>query len=100
MPSTAERLELLIQWAHDTTRYAFLWQKWFLKRWAGDECVILLVWWWVFCVVFVVVCLFFHIFRQVMVPAWRQTLTDTELSESHEFNVVGNLGAFDARRLE
>lgn len=32
-------------------------------------------------------------------PAWRQTLTDTELSESHEFDVVGNLRAFDARRL-
>lgn len=38
----------------------------------------------------------FHIFRQVMVHAWRQTLTDTELSKSHEFDVVRNLRAFDA----
>lgn len=42
----------------------------------------------------------FHIFRQVMVHAWRQTLTDTELSKSHEFDVVRNLRAFDAGCLQ
>ncbi|KAI4901414.1 hypothetical protein NFI96_002988 [Prochilodus magdalenae] len=31
--------------------------------------------------------------RQVMVPTWRQTLTDAELSESHQFDVIWNLGA-------
>lgn len=96
MPSTAGRFSVKSYGL--TTRYGFLWQKWYLKWCAGDECVILLVWCWLW--VFFFLLFAFHIFRQVMVHAWRQTLTDTELSKSHEFDVVRNLRAFDAGCLQ
>lgn len=50
-------------------------------------------------VFFCFICIFFTFFRQFMVPAWRQTLTDAKLSEPHQFDVVWNLWALDAGRL-